>query len=365
MKIGTSADRSSLEAAGYLVLPAPAEPHAHLDKALTADRVANPAGDLMGAVMAWIEHRATISKADFVDRANRALEMGLANGATAVRTHVDIGVDIGTNGVEALLEVKAAMAGRVEVELVGLVGSVTDPVLGSPNRSALLDAVDLGLDVIGGVPHLEPNPRACLDWLMELASNRGLPLDLHTDENLEPTSLDLEILADAVLTSGFEPLVVASHCVSLGMQPEPVQRRIAEKVAAAGISVIALPQTNLFLQARGQQTAPPRGLTAVAALQEAGVNVAAGADNLQDPFCLVGRADPFETASLMIMTAHLTPEAAYDAVSVNARAAIGLGPTGDLLAIRATTLREAIASAPADRVVVRNGVVVAAPRQER
>ncbi len=365
MKVGDTADRQSLEAAGYLVLAAPAEPHAHLDKALTADRVLNPAGDLMGAIMAWIEHRSTIAKADFVERATRALEMGLANGTTAVRTHVDIGSDIGTNGVEALLEVKAAMAGRVEVQLVGLVGSITDPAIGPANRAAMVDALDLGVDIVGGVPHLEPNRRAALDWLMEQASTRGLPLDLHTDENLELESLDLESLAEAVVANGFEHGVVASHCVSLGMQAEAVQRRVADKVAAAGISVVALPQTNLFLQARGITTAPPRGLTAVAALSAAGVNVAAGADNLQDPFCLVGRADAFETAALMVMTAHLTPEAAYEAVSTSARRAMGLGPTNDLLAVRANSLREAIASAPADRIVVKNGVVIGAPRQER
>ncbi len=365
MRLGESANRASLEAAGYLVLAAPAEPHAHLDKALTADRVLNPAGDLLGAIRAWIEHRSTIAKDDFVDRATRALEMGLANGTTAVRTHVDIGSDIGTNGVEALLAVKAAMVGRVDVQLVGLVSSITDPDLGPGNRAALLDAIELGLDIVGGVPHLEADRPAALDWLMEVASANARPLDLHTDETLEPSILDLETLAERVTATGFEFGVVASHCVSLGMQPETVQRRVAEKVAAAQISVVALPQTNLFLQARGVNTAPPRGLTAVAALGSAGANVAAGADNLQDPFCLVGRADAFETASLMVMTAHLTPEAAYDAVSLKARQAMGLGPTSDLLAVRAGSLREAIASAPGERVVVVDGVVVAAPAQER
>ncbi len=365
MRIGDPADRASLEAAGYLVLAAPAEPHAHLDKALTADRVPNPAGDLMGAILAWIDHRGTISKDDFVQRATRALEMGLANGITSVRTHVDVGSDIGTNGVEALLEVKASMVGRVDLQLVGLVGSITDPTLGPSNRAALVDAVELGLDIVGGVPHLEAEPRDCLEWLMQLAADRELPLDLHTDENLDLDSLDLETLADAVLSTGFAPGVVASHCVSLGMQPAAVQQRVAEKVAAAGIGVIALPQTNLFLQARGITTAPPRGLTAVAALMAAGVDVAAGADNLQDPFCLVGRADPFETAALMVMTAHLTPELAYEAVSSSARRAMGLPATNDLLGVKASTLREAIASAPADRVVVRDGAVVVAPDQAR
>ncbi len=99
-----------LDLTGYLLLVAPAEPHAHLDKALTADAVPNPAGDLAGAIEAWLAHRSTITKDDFIDRATRAAELSVANGCTALRTHVDLGVDIGTTGVEALLEVKAALA---------------------------------------------------------------------------------------------------------------------------------------------------------------------------------------------------------------------------------------------------------------
>jgi cytosine deaminase len=358
LTVGEPITTDALADAGYLVLSAPAEPHAHLDKALTADRVDNLAGDLTGAIEAWIRFRPTITADDYVERAERALRMGLANGCTSVRTHVDIGDDSGTLAVESLLAVRAAWRDRLDLQIVGLVGLPTSGPVGAANRASLIEALDLGVDIVGGCPHLDPDPLASLDVLLELAADRGLPIDLHTDENLRIDSLDLESLADAVIATGFEHGVVASHCVSLGIQPLDVQRRVAEKVAAAGIAVVALPQTNLFLQARGQRTGPVRGLTAIATLLEAGVTVGAGADNLQDPFCLVGRADPLETAALLIMTAHLTPEQAYDAVSVGARTAMGLGPTDDRLAIRAATLREAIATAPADRIVVRGGVVV-------
>jgi cytosine/creatinine deaminase len=126
-----------------------------------------------------------------------------------------------------------------------------------------------------------------------------------------------------------------------------------------------LPQTNLFLQARGQRTAPPRGLTALAALAEAGVLVAGGADNLQDPFCTVGRGDPLETAALLVMAGHLTPTDAYDLVSTRARVAMGLEPVtlapgdpAELLLVRAATTRQAVADAPAERIVVHRGRIV-------
>ena len=347
-----------LVAAGYLLLPAPAEPHAHLDKALTADLVANPSGDLLGAIDGWIAHRETLDKADFVVRAERAARMSLANGCTAIRTHVDLGVDIGTTAVEALLEVRERLVGLVDIQIVGLTGRPSSGTAGADNRAVLRDAIAMGIDVVGGCPHLDDDPIACTNDLLAIAGEAGLPIDLHTDETLDPSHLELELLAQAVLSNGFTHGATASHCVSLSMQTEAVQRRVSEKVAEAGVNVVALPQTNLFLQSRGVAVAPPRGLTATAALDAAGANVCAGADNLQDPFCTVGRADALETAALMVMVGHDTPELAYERVSAKARAAIGLPGEGDILAIRATSLREAVASASSDRVVIRNGAVV-------
>lgn len=353
----------SLREAGYLLLPAPAEPHAHLDKALTADLVANPTGDLMGAIRGWVAHRETLDMADFVERAERAARMSLANGFTAIRTHVDLGVDIGTTAVEALIEVRERMVGLVDIQIVGLTGRPSGGPTGADNRAILRDAIAMGLDVVGGCPHLDEDPIACTNDLLAIAGEAGLPIDLHTDETLDPSHLELELLAQAVLSTGFEHGATAGHCVSLSMQTEDVQKRVAATVAEAGVNVIALPQTNLFLQARGMRVAPPRGLTATAALDAAGVNVCAGADNLQDPFCTVGRADALETAALMVMAGHDTPELAYERVSSMAREAIGMPANGDLLAIRASTVREAVATASSDRIVIRNGLVVSGTLQ--
>ena len=358
----TDSAPSPLEAqlidAGYLLLPAPAEPHAHLDKALTADLVPNPDGDLLGAIRGWITHRETLDLDDFVTRAERAARMSLSNGFTAIRTHVDLGVDIGTTAVEALIEVRSRMSGLVDIQIVGLTGRPSGGPNGADNRAILRDAIDMGLDVVGGCPHLDEDPVACTNDLLAIAGEAGLPIDLHTDETLDPSHLELELLAQAVIDTGFEHGATASHCVSLSMQSDAVQQRVAEIVAEAGVNVVALPQTNLFLQARGMTVAPPRGLTATAALDRAGVNVCAGADNLQDPFCTVGRADPLETAALMVMAGHDPVELAFERVTTRARAAIGIPGDGDILAIRAATLREAVASAPADRIVIRNGTIV-------
>jgi cytosine deaminase len=166
----------------------------------------------------------------------------------------------------------------------------------------------------------------------------------------------LSDLARRVL-AGFAGPVSASHCVSLGQRDESDQRAIAELVAEAGIDVIALPHTNLFLQGRGH-VPMPRGLTAVAALRAAGVNVAAGADNLQDPFNPLGRACPFETAGLMVLAAHLLPHEAWNSVSSASNKAlrrpandIVAGGPAHLVAVHAQSVREAIAFAPDARLV--------------
>lgn len=352
-----------LHAGGRLLLPAMAEAHAHLDKAFLAETVPNPTGDLYGAIEAMESHRHLITRDDTAARAERAARLILANGATAIRTHADVTSENGLMSVAALLEVRERLRGLVDIQVVALSGW---PSTNDEQRALVREAIAMGIDGVGGCPHLEDDAEAATDLFLELAGEAGLFLDLHTDETLDPTKFALPYLARRVLDTGFAHGVSASHCVSLGMQSPEVQRRTAELVAAAGISVIALPSSNLYLQGRAHQEAMPRGLTAVRALREAGVNVAAGADNLQDPFNLVGRGDCLETAALMVMAGHQLPDDAFHSVSAAARRALGLqvaglspGDVADLVLVSAASVREAVAFGPEGRTVLRNGVIVA------
>lgn len=347
---------------GHVVLPAAVEPHAHLDKAFLSERIENPTGDLMGAITAMRANRHLLAVDETIERAERAARLMARNGFSAVRSHADTTVEHGLTSIEALLEVKRRVADVIDVEIVALIGWPLMGAAGADQRALARDAAQAGVDLIGGVPHLEGGPlRAPTEWLMNLAAEHRLGVDLHTDETLDPDVLGLVDLAELTL-AGFEMPVTASHCVSLGMQPATEQRRVAELVAEARISVIALPHTNLFLQGRGH--APmPRGLTAVAALREAGVVVAAGADNLQDPFNPVGRACPFETAGLMMMAAHALPHDAWNMVSERSATATNrrtggmtVGDPAHFVAVRAETVREAIAMGPPERRVWRHGL---------
>lgn len=207
-------------------------------------------------------------------------------------------------------------------------------------------------------------------FLLELARKADLPVDLHTDETLNPDTLGLRDLAEYVHRHPLREAVVASHCVSLGVQSAQVQTQVAKLLAAARIAVVANPQTNLFLQARGLSQSPPRAVAPLRTLARAGVLVAAGGDNFQDPFNLMGRGDPLEIAALLVTAAHLQPEDAYAAVSTHARRVMGLpartnladlrpGDQADFIAVAGSSVREVIATAPADRMVFRRGCLVA------
>lgn len=356
----------------WLLLPSLAEPHAHLDKALTAEKVPNPTGDLYGAIDAWVDAagKGMFTHEDTVERAAAAMQLLLVHGVTAVRTHVNVLGQTGTRSLVAVQEAAARFAGLLDIQTVALTSSPMVGPDGAANRAALAAAVEQGVDFVGGCPHLDPDGPGLIRQAIEIATEAGIGIDLHVDEMLDPSVLTLRELARQVLDTGFDGLVAASHCVTLGMQPEATQKEVAGLVAEAGIAVFPLPQTNLFLQGRDHPTATPRGLTAVAALQDSGVLVAAGADNVQDPFNLVGRSDPLETAALMVMAGHQLPQAAYDMVSNNVRRAIGLpevslqaGDPADLVAIDAPSIRGAIADAPMSRRVFRRGVLVASADQ--
>ncbi len=353
-----------INALGALLTSSLAEPHAHLDKAFLSERIANPTGDLMGAINAIESHRNQITVADTIERAERAVRLMVRNGVTAIRTHADVTEWNSLDSVEALLEVRSRTSDIVDLQICALLGWPLSGQDGKANLARGKAAIKLGVDLLGGCPHLDVDAVGANIALLDLASELGCGLDLHTDEHTDVNRISLEDLAERVIATGFSNSVTASHCVSLGMQNLETQKRISEKVATANIGVIALPHTNLFLQARDNHTAPPRGLTAISALRAAGVRVAAGADNLQDPFNPIGRGDPLESAALLILAAHQLPEDAFAAVSSTAKSVMGLsfseikvGGIGDLMLTPVNSIREAIATAAPRSMVMRRGKV--------
>lgn len=352
----------SVDLSGHILSPGFIEPHAHLDKAFLADRVDNPEGDLMGAIVGLDAIRSTITFEDIVARATKAAVVLSRNGVTGIRSHADVTLEGGLTPLLALLETKRRCAHFIDIQVAMLLEWPLTGVDGARRQSLALEAIAAGADIIGGCPHLDDNPTQAIDILLQLAHDHDLPLDLHADENLRPTSHDLETLADVALRTSPTVALNASHCVALSVREDKDIERIAEKVAQASITVTSLPQTNLFLQSRDTHARKSRAITPVDLLRKHHVTVAAGADNVQDPFNPVGRLDPLETASLLVMAAHQSTHDAYDMITASAaqviyghHSGLEVGKVADLVAVPADNIRHAIAMGPTQRIVIKNG----------
>jgi cytosine deaminase len=357
----------SLDGRGWRVLPAACEPHAHLDKALTAPRIDPGAGnDLPAAIQQWRAMLPGIDAADIGVRALAAVERYLARGITVIRSHVDVPVDGDRfRGVDALIALRERLRGTVDLQVCVLAGSEAD-------EGVVAEAVARGVDVIGGCPHLAPDPHHEITRMLDVAERHGLPVDLHADEQTDvevpDAAFDLVEMARQVLARGFAPQVTASHCVRLGMLSPERLDPVLELAAEAGIGIVTLPITNLYLQGRGLPGVP-RGLAPLREILRAGIPLAAGADNLRDPFNPAGRADPFETTSLLMTAGHLRAEEALHAVTGGARTVLGVEPAGilpgeraDLVLVPDVEPGDVLAGAVDARIVLSGGRVVADTR---
>lgn len=326
---------------GYLLLPAPAEPHTHSDTALTA---AGAGPDSPGPA----SHRAE----DIQRRATEAALLQLGHGATALRTHVRVGDVQGLAPLEAVLGTRRALRGLADVMPVAVPRLLTG-IAGADSLAMLRDAVKMGAAVVGGCPDLDPDPTGYTEAVLEIAAEHGCPVDLHTDGD-DPARL----ARLAAMAAGLRPGVTLGPCGGLAHLPLDAAARAADQLAAAGITVVCLPQGGCA-GAERRATAPVR------LLRSAGVRVAAGSGALRDAANPVGRGDPLEAAYLLASQAGLRAEQAYALVSTAARAALGLpdvrveaGFPAELLAVRGERL-SAVLSLAYSRVVVHGGRVVA------
>ncbi|NNN37926.1 amidohydrolase family protein, partial [Streptomyces sp. S3(2020)] len=333
---GTRACGTRVDLSGYLLLPAPVEPHAHGDTALSADE---------GGPISY-------DPQDVQRRATEAALLQLGHGATALRAHVRVGDIKGLGALAAVLQARRSLRGLTELTAVA-VPRVLPGVAGAEGLAMLRDAVKMGASVVGGCPDLDPDPTGYVQAVLDVASEQGCPVDLHTDAT-DPARL----ARLAAMAGGLRPGVTLGPCGFLGRLPSEIASRTADQLAAAGVTVVCLPQG-------GCGGVERRGTAPVRLLRAAGVRVAAGSGALRDVSNPVGRGDPLEAAYLLASRYGLRPEDAYDAVSTSARTVLGLpevrveaGFPAELLAVRGDRLAGALSLAYS-RIVVHRGRVVA------
>ena len=298
---------------------------------------------------------AQLTAADFCDRSLRLFHQALANGSTGLRTHTDVSVATGLRAVEGVCTAREQAGGSMNIEIVAFATAGSDPAEKTV-QDHLRAAVGQGADLLGAVPDFYTDPQRSVYALLELAGELDVDVDLHLDEHLDVSAMLSETVSRAVLRHDYCGRVTLSHGCVLSVLEDTRRREVIDGLAEAGITVIALPHTNLYLQDRDSGPVPRRrGLTAVNDLIRAGVPVRIASDNVRDPVYPFGNADLLEAAWLAVITGHLLDTAAIIAAVCDGRTEVTAGAGADLVLIPAADLNEALASRGGRRVVVTAG----------
>lgn len=363
--------REVIDAQGYLVSPPFIDAHFHMDATLSLGipRL-NMSGTLLEGIALWGELKPILTHEAVIDRALRYCDLAVSQGLLAIRTHVDV-CDDRLLCVEALLEVRKRIAPYLDLQIVafpqdGFYRSKTA-------RQNLIRALDLGVDVVGGIPHFErtmADGAASLKELCEIAEKRGLLVDIHCDETDDPLSRHVESLAYETQRLGLGGRVVGSHLTSMHSMDNYYVSKLIPLIAESGMHVTPNPLINITLQGRHDTYPKRRGMTRVPELRAAGVNVSFGHDCVMDPWYPLGQADMLEAASMGIHAAPMTSREAmrwaFDAVTVNPAKAMHLdgyglekGCNADFVILQAKDPIDAIRLKPNRLKVIRRGKVIA------
>jgi len=368
-------DAEVLPVDGQLVLPGLVDMHQHLDKSRTRPLLDNPSGTLAGASAAYRALAPTITREQMIARAERTVEACSAHGTVAIRSHTNIDPQTGIRGVEAMVALREKCADRMRIQVVGHVTSQATSML--PESEAWLrEAIDLGIDAIGGVPSFSSDPVAFLKLLFDAAQRSGLPIDMHIDEHLDPNNVWFAEVARMTRAYGMAGRVVAGHCSALSAMPPDDAKRTIDDMRDAGVAIVTLPAANLFLQGRDADRLPPRGLTRVKEILASGIPFAAASDNIQDPFVPTGSGDLLEIARWTLLAGQLglgEMRTVFEMVSAVPAQIIGLGgdwgirkgARADLLIARADSIDDLVASGALERTVMIGGRTVSSTSTQR
>ncbi|MCB2094022.1 MAG: amidohydrolase family protein [Rhodobacteraceae bacterium] len=367
--------REIIDATGDLVSPPFVDPHFHLDATLSygLPRL-NVSGTLLEGIELWGELRAIATVDDMIARALRYCDWAAAMGLLAIRSHVDTTPDH-LRGVTAMLEVKRQVADYLDLQLVAF---PQDGLYRTPTgRDNVLRALDMGVDVVGGIPHFERTMGEGADSLRDLAriaADRGLMWDVHCDETDDPQSRHVETMAREVTRHGLGARAAGSHLTSMHSMDNYYVSKLLPLIAESGMTAIPNPLINITIQGRHDTFPKRRGLTRVREMQAHGITVGWGQDCVMDPWYSLGTADMLDVAFMGLHVAQMTHPAEMArcfAMVTDANAAImnlegyGLkvGDKASLVVLDAGNPVEALRLRPDRLAVVSKGKVIS--RQAR
>ncbi len=360
-----------VDAQGWLLSPPFVDAHFHMDSTLSLGQPRlNRSGTLLEGIALWGELKPTLTQDALVERALRYCDWAVAKGLLAIRSHVDV-CDERLLAVEALLHVREQVTPYLDLQLVAF---PQDGLLRAPGAlDNLKRALDMGVDVIGGIPHFErtmADGTESVRILCEVAAERGLPVDMHCDESDDPLSRHVETLAFHTQRLGLQGRVTGSHLTSMHSMDNYYVSKLLPLMAEAQMHVVANPLINITLQGRHDSYPKRRGLTRVPELLAAGISVGFGHDCVMDPWYPLGSADMLEVAAMGLHVAQMTSlqgmRDCFDAVTVNAARVLGLADYGiavgrgaDCVLLQARSPIEAIRLRAHRLWVMRGGKVIA------
>ena len=359
----------SIDADFHFVTPPFVDSHFHMDATLSygLPRV-NKSGTLLEGIKLWGELKPNLTADAIKERALKFCKWAIARGTLAIRSHVDVS---GQNlvGVEALLDVREQMKDFIDIQLVAF---PQDGLFRANCLNNLKAALDMGVDVVGGIPHFErtmEEGHESIRVLCEIAEKRGLLTDLHCDETDDPMSRHVEILALETTRLGLKGRVAGSHLTSMHSLDNYYFTKLISLLVEADLNIIANPLINITIQGRQDNYPKRRGLTRIPEQLYAGLKVAFGHDCVMDPWYPLGSHDMLEVAHMALHCCHMTGIdemiSCFNSVTADAASILHLdnyginnGSNGDLVVLQCKDPIEAIRLKPARLFVVRHGKVI-------
>ncbi|MAJ63785.1 MAG: cytosine deaminase [Alphaproteobacteria bacterium] len=360
-----------VDASGCMVSPPFVDPHFHMDATLSLGipRI-NKSGTLLEGIALWAELKPILTTEAVVERALDYCDWAAAQGLLAIRSHVDV-CDDKLTGVEALLEVREQVKDRIDLQLVAF---PQDGYFRHPTAAENLKrALDMGVDVVGGIPHFErtmEDGARSVTALCEIAADRGLMVDMHCDETDDPMSRHIETLAYETQRLGLQGRVAGSHLTSMHSMDNYYVSKLLPLMAEAEVAAIPNPLINIVLQGRHDTYPKRRGQTRVPEMLQYGITVGFGQDCVMDPWYSLGTGDMLDVAFMGLHVAQMTSPAdmrkCYQMVTETSARIMGLddyglavGRKANLVVLDASDPIEAIRLRAGRRAVVAKGKLIA------
>ncbi|MDX2212619.1 MAG: amidohydrolase family protein [Oculatellaceae cyanobacterium bins.114] len=364
----------TLDAHDYLLIPGLVDAHFHLDKALILNRAPAVEGTFQEAMRETMRLKQSFTVADIQTRARRAIENAIALGVTTMRSHVEVDSVAELRAMQALLPLRQEYAWGMTLQLAVF---AQEGITHSADEEPLLrQAMAMGGDVIGSAPYVDSEPERNVQIVFDIAQDFNCDVDFHLDFLDDNSPLLLPFVIQETIKRGWQGRVCLGHMTKLaGLTPDQLAA-LAPSICAAGISILALPASDIYIMARKDTHNQRRGVAPVHQLAELGVNVGVAVNNVQNLFTPFGDGDVLKICTLLAeilqmgtTTSHLlclemaTTQAAK-AIGIHNHA-VAVGNLANLVLLKTASVTEAIATAPVERTVIKNGRIVAQTKLER